>query len=100
LPPDEPVLGYAAIAGEAESSMWLPYGRRQILRVLPDDTPEQLRSSGIHFVVVEDHFLRETNETIQQWLARYNGVLIKQWEFLSDPYAPPERYYLVQLQNP
>jgi hypothetical protein len=100
LPPDEPVLGYAAMAGEAESSMWLPYGRRQILRVLPDDTPEQLRSSGIHFVVVEDHFLRETNETIQQWLARYNGVLIKQWEFLSDPYAPPERYYLVQLQNP
>ena len=97
--PEHILLGYAANAGEAESSMWLPYGTRQVQRILPGDTPEQLRSAGIHYAVVESSFLGKTNETVQQWLARYDGVLMKQWEFLGDPYEPPERYYLVRLQD-
>ena len=97
--PADTVLGYAAMAGEAESSLWLPYGKRQVQRILPGDTPEQLRAAGIHCVVVEDYFLRETNDTLQQWLARYNGILVKQWQFLGDPYEPPKMYYLVRLQN-
>jgi hypothetical protein len=79
--------------------MWLPYGTRQVQRILPGDMPEQLRSAGIHYAVVESSFLRETNETVQQWLARYDGIVMKQWEFLGDPYEPPERYYLVRLQD-
>ncbi len=97
--PDHVVLGYAAIAGLAESSMWLPYGTRRIQRILPGDTPEQVRSSGIHYVVVEDDFLLGTNDTLQKWLARFNAILLKQWEFLGDPYEPPKRYNLVLLQN-
>ena len=98
LPADK-VLGYAAMAGEAESSMWLPYGSRWVQRILPGDPPEQVHSWGIHYVVVESSFLRDTDETLQQWLARYGGILMKQWEFLGDPYQPPERFYLVRLQN-
>lgn len=97
--PDHIVLGYAAEGGLAESCLWLPYGTRKVQRVLPGDPPGQLRASGIRYVVVEDFFLRTTRDTLQQWLARYNGVLITQGEFLGDPYQPPERFYLVRLQN-
>ena len=78
--------------------MWLPYGQRRVESILPEDTPEQLRRAGIkNAVVCLEKFLSRTSETLQQWIARYNGVLITQWEFVEDPYEPPERYYLVRL---
>ncbi len=99
LPPDEMILGFATAGGEGESLLWLPYGHRRVQRILPDDTPEQLRSWGVHYVVVQPVFLLWSGETLQQWIARYNGILVKQWEFTGDPYFPPERSYLVRLQN-
>lgn len=100
IPPGEAILGYAAadLGGLAETPLWLPFGRRQIQRVLPEDTPEQLRSAGIHYVLVQRDYLLMTHDTIEQWLARYGGVLLTQWESLQDPYAPPEGFYLVRLQ--
>jgi hypothetical protein len=70
-----------------------------VQRILPDDTPEQLRSWGIHYMVVQPLFLLWSGETLEQWIARYNGILVKQWEFTGDPYKPPERSYLVRLPN-
>ncbi len=99
LPPGETILGYATDGGLAESSLWLPYGCRRIIRVLPDDTLEQLRSDGIHYVVMEDDFLLKSHDTLEQWLARYRGVLITQWKCLQDPYAPLEGFYLIRLQD-
>jgi hypothetical protein len=100
LPPGERVLGYAADGGEAESTMWLPFGCRRIQRILPGDTPEQLQSAGIHYVVVERFYLDKTGDDLAQWLARFNGLLIKQWIFPGDPYGPPQVFYLVRLQKP
>ena len=100
LPPDEAVIGYAADGGLAESSLWLPFGQRRIERIMPGDTLERLRASGIHYVVIEDSWLRRANDALPQWLARFNGILINQWEFLGDPHEPPQRFYLVRLQAP
>ena len=98
LPSDATVIGYAALSNEEESLLWLPYGQRRVEAILPEDTPEQLRRFGIKYAIVcQEKFLSRNNETIQQWIARYNGVLITQWEFVEDPYEPPERYYLVRL---
>jgi hypothetical protein len=80
-----------------ESQLWLPYGQRQVRQILPGDTPEQARQAGVHYVVVEGRMLQETHETLDQWLARYHAVVINQWQFVADPYEPPERYYLVRL---
>ena len=99
LPPGEPVLGYAAVDGLIESCLWLPYGQRRVERILPGDPPEQLRLAGIHHVVLENNLLNQTNETLPQWLARYSGVVIRQWDFIANPYDPPQHFYLVRLQN-
>jgi hypothetical protein len=101
LPKDESVLGYASgIDCPAGSSVWLPYGRRRVIEVLPGDTAKQMEQAGIHDVVIEEAYLKQAQSTPQQWLGQYNAVLIAQWEFLTDPYQPPENLYLMHLQNP
>lgn len=101
LPPDETVLGFApGIDCPAGSSVWLPYGQRRVIEVLPGDAPEQLRAEEIHDVVIEDVFLKRLQDTPEQWLAQYHGVMIAHWNFLEDPYEPPKEFYLVHLENP
>jgi hypothetical protein len=101
LPPDATVLGYAAISRETESLLWLPFGRRRVEIILPDDTPEQLRSAGIQYgVIADEKFLQKNHDTIGQWLERNHGMSVWQKSFLENPYDPPETYYLVRLQNP
>lgn len=99
LPADATVLGYAETEGLIESQLWLPYGQREVREILPGDAPEDTRQAGIHYVVLEDMMFQKTHDTLAQWLARYHAVIINQWQFVADPYDPPQRYYLVQLQN-
>jgi hypothetical protein len=101
LPPDAAVLGYATISRETESLLWLPFGQRRVEIVLPDDTLEQLRSTGIQYVVIANQkFLAKNKETIDQWLARSHSTLIWQKSFLESPYEPQETYYLARRENP
>jgi hypothetical protein len=90
LPPDVRIIGYATTEGGAEPSLWLPFGRRTVECVLPDDTGGQVRAKGIHYVVVEDTLIG-----IQAWLVKYNGTIIQQWNF---GIQTPRILYLVQLQ--
>ncbi len=100
MPSDVPLLGYASAGGLLGSSLWLPYGERRVEYILPGDTPEQLRAAGIHYAVVESVFLDYTNVTLDQWLARYNAVVDTQWQFVANPYLPPQKFYLVHLLEP
>jgi hypothetical protein len=100
LPPDESVIGYATVAGNAEIGLSLPPGRLKIERLLPDDTPEQLRLAGIHYVAVDDSALESQNETLEQWMTRYDGELVDQVAFLLNPNEPQTHLYLVRLRQP
>lgn len=98
LPRGEKVLGYApGWVGQLESSLWLPFGERRIVDVLPGATLEQLHN--LRYVVLEDDRLKNTNETLPQWLSQYNAVLVTQWDFLENPRSPPQRFYLVLLKS-
>lgn len=99
LPPDEHIIGYATVSGGAEMGLWLPFGSRRVERVLADDTPEQLRAQGMHYVLVEDFALGASHTTIDQWMQRYDARLVDQLEFLEDPYRPPGHLYLVRLNQ-
>lgn len=101
LPPDEAVLGFApGVDCSAGSSIWLPYGQRRIIEVLPGDTGDQMRAEGIRYVVIENPFFKKAQGPLSQWLDRCHGTVVRQWQFLEDPYEPPVDFYLVQLQNP
>jgi hypothetical protein len=98
LPPDETIGYVAGINGRYESWMWLPFGQRRVERVLPNDTPEQLRFKGIHYVVIEDIVLQTANETIEQWLNEYDGNLENKIVPDKDPGHPVRTLYLVRLR--
>ena len=99
MPTDEKVIGYATYEGAIEPSLWLPFGQRTVWRVLPQDTPLQLAKQNIHFVVVEESSLIHANETIEQWLSQYDGVIVDRFEVQYGPYRPQEPLYLVKLKN-
>lgn len=100
LPRDEKVVGYVTGAGGAEVGLWLPLlGQREVERILPADTPNQLRRAGIHYVVIDEAGLQMRNESIGQWLARNDGTLADQMSYHDDPDGPQLDLYLVHL-NP
>ncbi len=100
IPASEQDIGYATTTGAAEPGLWIPFGRHKVERVLTGDSPEQLLQRGIYYVVVEDVALDETHETIEQWMAAYNGSLAGQFAFKYDPYRTPSHLYLVRLNSP
>jgi len=96
---DEKIIGYATTCGGAEPGFWIPFGHRRVERVLPQDTPSELRQKGIRYVVVEEIALQLTHQTIEQWMEQYNGQLVDQLEIMRDPGTPPGCLYLVCLRE-
>jgi len=95
-PPGEKVVGLATVEGSSEPGLWLPYGQRKVMRILPGDTPEQLRQAEIRYVMLEDDFLYYTNQTLDQFLSRYHGTLVTTGSFFADT-GEPQYFYLVHL---
>jgi len=98
FPPDVTLVGYATTGGNVEPGLALPLGRLRIERLLPDDSPDQVRQAGIRYVVLDDFALRLHDESIAQWTNRFTGRLVDQMTFYLDPYEPPSHVYLVQLE--
>lgn len=66
LPREGETIGYSN-CGVIEPDLWFPLGSRKVAEVWVEDSPEQLRSLGIRYVVIEDLFLKLSNQTIEQW---------------------------------
>jgi hypothetical protein len=98
LPRGETLIAYATLAGADEPSLWLPFGCRRVERLLPEDGPEKLRLSGVHYVVIDDWFLGETGSTLQQWLDQYGGELAGQTTAAANFGTPMKNLYLVHLR--
>ena len=99
LPANMPVIGYATGIGRCEPALWLPFGQRRVERVLPQDTPEQLRGKGIRYMVIEDTGFEMAHKTPEQWLADYDAELATKIIFEKDPLHPAIRsFYLVHLR--
>jgi hypothetical protein len=96
---DKTVVGYATIYGGLEPGMWQPLGHGRVERVLPNDSPDSVRSRGIQYVFIEDSAMRGKNETIQQWLDEFNATIVDQMTFMTDPGAPVAHLYFCSL-NP
>ena len=91
------MIGYAAVADAAEPGLWLPWKKHRVERVMFDDSPQQLRSRGLHYVVVESSFLAAVHKTPDQWLARYDGVLVDQTSYALELGERPAQLYLIRL---
>jgi hypothetical protein len=97
LPSGETVVGYSPVICDVdEPSLWLPFGRRRVEDISPDDSPEFLRAQGIHYVVVH---LNPQDGNIQNWMEKYHGELAGQCAFpaSSNKAIPPLQLYIVRL---
>ncbi len=95
LPPGEKVIGYAVREGSLEPSLRRPFGSRRVERIMPEDTPDELRAEGIRYVVVEENFLKQ-GQTLEGWLAQYRAVLVQQLT-TKIPSGEAFHVYLVRL---
>jgi hypothetical protein len=98
LPPNTSVVGMA-LPGDIEVGFWFPLGQRRVIEILPHDTPKELHSLGIEYVVVKGASLRIVNKTICQWMTQYNAELIKDLSFAGEFGKPPDHIYLVRLNS-
>jgi hypothetical protein len=93
LPPDETIVGYHPVICDVdEPGLWLPYGRRRVECVSPGDSPERLRSLGIHYVVVH---LYPSEGSITNWMQKYQAAFAGQYTFPNPStmiFSPPELY--------
>jgi hypothetical protein len=94
---DKAVVGYATICGGLEPGMWWPWGHGRVERILPDDPPEWARLRGIQYVFVDQPYLTETHQTIEQWLEHFHATVLDQMTYTTDPGAPRSHLYFVQL---
>jgi hypothetical protein len=97
IPPDETVVGYYPnLCDVDEPSLWLPYGQRRVECISPGDSPERLRSLGVHYIVAH---LYPQDGSITNWMGKYRGILVAQYTFPRPSIktvAPPD-LYLVRL---
>jgi hypothetical protein len=95
----EKVVGYATKCGGLEVGMWQPWGHGRVERILPDDSPAWVRSRGITGVFVGEEALRDKNETLQQWLDRFDAKLVDQMSYATDAGKPPTNFYFCRLNH-
>jgi hypothetical protein len=98
LPPNEPLIGYATDIRGLEPTLWRPFTRR-VERILPKDTRQHLDEFGIHYVVVDEPFLKLADCSIEQFMRRYDARLIDKITLSRGWNRAPEYVYLIRL-NP
>jgi hypothetical protein len=95
LPPGESPVGYYALMYDVdESGIWLPYGRRSVVNISPDDSPDYLRSQAVKYIVINGNVL--PRQSLDRWLKQYNATLCSQYTFPRPgiKYPSPDLYLL------
>lgn len=99
LPPGLKVLGMVTF-DDPETSLWRPFGSRRILHVCRDDTPEETRRRGIHYVLVSSFVLsQDWNMSLDEWLARNNAEVVQRLSLELRAGRGPTDWFLVRLRQ-
>jgi len=97
LPAGEKVVGFAGTLALSSVGVWLPFGERQVVHVLPNDSPETVRSMGFRYLVLEEPFLIEADETLEQWTRRYGAEVVATYPYHNRSWEPPIGLHLLRL---
>ncbi|HUS35897.1 MAG TPA: hypothetical protein VM680_11150 [Verrucomicrobiae bacterium] len=79
IPESEKIVGYAV--GHQpflEIALWYPMGSRRVVRINAADTAESIRAKGIRYVLVDPSAVEA--RPIDEWLVRYRGKVVAQFE--------------------
>jgi hypothetical protein len=72
-PPATRLLGMVTF-DDPETAMWLPFGSREVLHVLPEDDAQYLRSEGLRYIWVgQQAFQMFSKQPFGKWLEQIHG---------------------------
>jgi hypothetical protein len=74
IPENESAVGFLQGGDDPETSLWRPFGSRQIIDVGPEKSADELALRHIHFVVVssealEEHYHLKIDDLTKKWAA-------------------------------
>jgi len=98
VPADEPVIGFLQIGNDPEASLWRPYGTRKVVEVTPNDSMEQVKATGVRFVIVgQDALTVRYHMTVDSLEAQWSGSLVEEKKITLTAHRGPETWYLLHL---
>ena len=98
LPADQTMIGYAVFMEAQEPCLWLPWGQRTVMRVLPTDQPADWSAAGVHYIVMESFYLDANKQDLAGWLKQNHGVLVADYVRNAAQNVPPH-VYLIKLAD-
>jgi hypothetical protein len=98
FPENLQVIGFMGTDDDLDISMWKPYGSRRVEPFFFEDSPEKIRSLGIHYGVVSGLHLQDKHTTIDEWLQKAGAELIFTTNATMTVSQGPEPWYLVRLK--
>jgi hypothetical protein len=86
---------------DPETSLWRPFGGRQMRHVIPEDSRAALDSAGLKYVLVSsDKFpVVFGAESFEQWLDRVGGKVVQTVPLQLRAGRPPVDWFVVALQS-
>jgi hypothetical protein len=98
LPSDTQVLGLVTY-DDPESTLWKPFGVRQIIHVCAEDTAQDVRNRGIRYILVgKIRFQQNFTESFEAWLARMDAEVVKELPLALRAADGPTPWYIVRLR--
>jgi hypothetical protein len=99
LPPGLKVLGLISF-DDPETSLWRPFGSRRIVHVTRSDTPQELRASGIEYILVNaTKFEGIFAAPLEAWMIQVHAEKVSEISLSLRSTLGPSRWVLVKLSG-
>jgi hypothetical protein len=96
LPPDTHVLGLITY-DDPETSLWQPFGSRQVVCLKPTDTADWLKSQGVRYILAKSTRFGDRFPELNDWLKKMNAQVVQKLELNLRAGTGPLQWYLIEL---
>jgi hypothetical protein len=96
LPPSASVVGLMEDAGDAETSLWRPYGTRRIVLLTGTN---RFQRPNLEWMVVKNDVLGADPTAFAQWLKQTGGILVDQETITELVNIGPKTWSLVRFHE-
>ncbi len=96
LPPESHVLGLITY-DDPETSLWQPFGSRQIVCLKPPDTADWLKSQGVRYILAKSTRFGDRFPDLNDWLKKMNAQVVQKLELNLRAGTGPLEWDLIEL---
>ena len=96
LPPGLKTLGFVTY-DDPETSLWHPFGSRQIIHVCPGDSATYLKGEGVEYILAKPGLFGTQFPEFNNWLASVNARLAQKIQLNLRADSGASDWYLIEL---